>query len=114
MSKPITLDDLDRDELLALARHGLWSQRDLVWAQYEVSSLRARTAREASYLAWDRWCAACIARSQAFEAGRDRAIVKAMEAEIAASAAKDRADSKARRLEARKDRLWKLYEELPQ
>lgn len=114
MSKPITLDSLDRDELLMLAHTGFWSQRDLVSARHRVASRRYLTALDESHAAWDRWFAASDSRRKAFEAHDDRAIIKAMEGELAAEAARDRAEAKVRRLDALRDRLWKLCEELSQ
>jgi len=112
--KPLTLDDLDREELLALARECcLVHQRDLVWARYQVASRRARAARDESDAAWDRWLRAADGRSKAFAAGDDRAIIKAMEAELAAEAARDRAEAKVRRLEVLKEQLYKIHQELP-
>jgi hypothetical protein len=63
--RPVTLDDLDRDELLRLIRDGiiLWSEADLIWAQWRV--------------ACDRWQAAWTAYGQAVKTtseARDTAI----------------------------------------
>jgi len=47
----VTLDDLDRDELLRLARrHILWRPADLIWAQWEAACDRWESA-------WDEYCA---------------------------------------------------------
>ncbi|MBI2235403.1 MAG: hypothetical protein HYU60_00335 [Magnetospirillum sp.] len=129
--KPVTLDDLDRDELLQLIRGGLprgfgYSERDLVWAQWEVACRRAHEMRELEItkgvaiipLATD-LDATIRERNAAHALGDLKEMQKAAEvferawaAYKAASDEKDKLYAKVERFERRADRLYKLHQEL--
>jgi hypothetical protein len=46
MDGSLRLDDLDRDELLVLAREQLFSVKDLLWARWKVLNARAEAAHD--------------------------------------------------------------------
>jgi len=127
--RPVTLDDLDRDELLHLVRHiGLWRPADLVMAQRDA-------ARDRWRVAWDEYmrlgdaaheaAMASVAATKALvdacrdPAGDMKAVCRLRRAAVAASAAagqardrEDRAKAKAERIDRRRAALRALYQEL--
>lgn len=129
--KPTTLEDLDRDELLQLIRHGsgrlfLIRERDLVWAQWEVAGKRAAVLRDqhsamyeeikplrAAYFA----AAEALSRAPNTDSKRILRLSKALrDAESALRAAEERQDklwAQAGRLERREEKLYQRHSELP-
>lgn len=129
-ARHLTLDDLDRDELLNLVRHTglLWRPADLVWAQWEVASDRWNAA-------WDEYrrlgaevheaVVASIAATNALVAaacdpdGSIKTVSRLRRAAQAASTLvdqardrEDRARAKAARLGRRREAAYALYQEL--
>jgi len=131
--KPTTLDDLDREELLQLIRDSLkwqvvgYSERDLVWAQWQVATRRALALREQAAALSDtviplagEWDAAIRARDEAGVAMNMKALDKALKRCDRASAAykaaateQDNIYAKADRHARRAERLYALCQELP-
>jgi hypothetical protein len=128
--RPVTLDDLDRDELLRLIRGGLLfrcSEADLIWAQWEVAGDRWQAAwaayRQASMAAHDALkalVAANIAFGDALRglasarklASLSRATKAAGRRVIETSAAEARAKAKADRIRRRQDALLARHDAL--
>jgi len=128
-TRMITIDDLDRDELLNLLhRIGLWRPADLVWAQWEVASHRWQAAW-AEYMrlgdvAHEAVMASIAATDALATAARDPAaniktLARLRRASIAASTVaeqardrEDRARAKANRLARRQEALYALHREL--
>jgi len=126
--RPVTLDDLDRDELLHLVRNlGPWPEAALIWAQWLAACDRRR-------LAWDAYQQAFDAAREAFDAWLDagqahgaalhalastrtldrlsRAYNAADRRRIDADAAQRRAKAKVDRAARREDALYARYQEL--
>lgn len=127
--KPITLEDLDRDELLQLLRGRLCfgiRERDIVWAQWEVACARAAAARDEALAMYEEvrpLRAAQVEAAQALAAvsieGHKRwlrlskAFLRADAALREAEARQDKLMAKADRFERREERLYQLHGELP-
>lgn len=128
--RPVTIDDLDRDELLRLI-HGeciIYSEAALIWAQWEVACERWRAAwatyrraSEAGHAAWDAWIATGDAYDDALRArasarsklaNLERAHDAAKQRLTEARAAEARAKAKADRIERRRDMLIAWHEAL--
>ncbi|MDA8230366.1 MAG: hypothetical protein M0006_03415 [Magnetospirillum sp.] len=124
----VTLDDLDRDELIQLARvYPLVDESALIWAQWRVALDRAMTARDQAFDLYGRIVIAEGAEAVARDAYHgallalrpQRTLDKAKAALRAAEAAcealrtqRDRLYGKADRLERRADRLLARHKEL--
>jgi len=123
--KPVTLDDLNRDELLSLAQsHGLWLESDLVWAQWMVASARALKAQDAVVTFLGQIGPAAKAFDAAHKEFDPQASVQKMDRALkkieVARAEYRRVEAEYSRLSAkagwcqrRANRLYRLYEELP-
>jgi len=125
----VTLDDLDRDELLQLARrHILWRPADLIWAQWEAACDRwhvawdeymrlgetTRKAEMASITATNALAEAC--RNPACDGKTLNRLIRA--SDLACDAAKqarareDRARAKADRIARRQEALLTQHKEM--
>ncbi|MDR3437160.1 hypothetical protein [Telmatospirillum sp.] len=127
--KPVTLDDLSREELLRFVGRQIfvWTEKDLVWAQCEVASAAALRAREEACALSDQLIAAAgaidCAVAQGAEGGSERdfkAMTRALKKWNEARAnyqrlqgEQDKLDAKSDRWHRRADRLYCLYQELP-
>lgn len=130
-AKATTLDDLDRDELLQLIRQGalfFLTERDLVWAQWQVACRRAGVLRDKASAMHDTikslidaWRDA-IREQDAAHAATDikklnRALRRREQTYAAYQDAQRQADrmyAKAEREERRADRLYARHQELQQ
>jgi chromosome segregation ATPase len=124
--KPITLADLDREELLKLAlSHTFCTESDLVWAQWEVAITRTKAASDAAITFLEQLTPASrafdAAHTEFREAESDlRKMARALKKiELARAeyrrveAEYKRLSTKVDRLRRHADRLQRLYQELP-
>ncbi|MEW5726309.1 MAG: hypothetical protein AB1918_00645 [Pseudomonadota bacterium] len=125
--KPVTLEDLDRDELLQLVRYNmLWRESDLVWAQWEAACARLKPLRDRHLAMFDALAPLSRAFDDALEAlravqmqgdyrkvaGALRRLDRARTAYDAKKAEQDKLERQIDRLDKRKDGLYALYQEL--
>lgn len=107
---PLTVQDLDREELLVLFAECLMfplPQSKLWGARWSVLSRRALAARERELEAFSAYVAAC--RPLAADLG-SRALSARLKDREAKRVAQEMADRAAKRVEAARDRAWKALE----
>ena len=123
--KTITLDDLDRDELLQLVRSSgifLIAKSDLVWAQWEVATRREKEIRDRVFAMYEANRPLLEAYMDAMSAmskapveklkGALKQFDRANAAYKAAVAQQEKLDAKADGYRRRADRLYKIHQDL--
>lgn len=125
---PETLDDLSREELLALAARKCWRlgvrREDLLAVRHEVLQQAAHACAKAEIKAWDDWMAALKAKMQAGDAAAaavraeygsrrasraEQAYLEAQGKVIALEAATKRAEAKRKKADDDERRAWEAW-----
>ncbi|WP_238121977.1 MULTISPECIES: hypothetical protein [unclassified Xanthobacter] len=124
---PTTLDDLTREELLAVARRAGLAMRvrraDLLSARHESLSAEALRCERAAQDAWAAWMDAVEQRSLAFDAAQaafhappakwrsaERAYIAAQDEVLRLEASRIYAERKAKRARAAEQTAWAAWE----